>query len=57
MHKLMPEIIATAERMDIAPHVKVSFFSNFLNNFSMIALSYNDIALQIAYDYIRITAL
>ena len=26
MHKLMPEIIATAERLDIAPHVKVRFF-------------------------------
>jgi hypothetical protein len=24
LHKLMPEIIATAERQDIAPHVKVS---------------------------------
>ena len=48
----MPEIIATAERMDIAPHVKVSFFSHFLNNFSMIVL--NDIALQGAYDCIRI---
>ena len=25
LHKLMPEIIATAERQDIAPHVKVRF--------------------------------
>ena len=27
LHKLMPEIIATAERQDIAPHVKVGFHS------------------------------
>ncbi len=27
LHKLMPEIIATAERQDIAPHVKVSLDS------------------------------
>ena len=27
LHKLMPEIIATAERQDIAPHVKVGLHS------------------------------
>jgi len=30
MHKLMPEIIATAERMDIAPHVKDGYIMLFI---------------------------
>ena len=30
MHKLMPEIIQTAERMDIAPHVKDGYIMMFI---------------------------
>merc|ERR1719219_939645 len=30
MHKLMPEIISTAERMDIAPHVKDGYIMMFI---------------------------
>jgi hypothetical protein len=30
MHKLMPEIVATAERMDIAPHVKDGYIMMFI---------------------------
>ena len=30
MHKLMPEIISTAERLDIAPHVKDGYIMLFI---------------------------
>ena len=30
MHKLMPEIVSTAERMDIAPHVKDGYIMMFI---------------------------
>ena len=30
MHKLMPEIFSTAERMDIAPHVKDGYIMMFI---------------------------